>query len=61
MITPAWTEKMLEENIEFANRLKNLVLVCKHYCTKNFEAVGVIKQRIDESKYEYAREPDMNV
>ena len=53
MITPSWTVKMLEENIEFAGRLKNLVLVCKHYCTRNFESVGVIKQRIDESKYEY--------
>ncbi len=53
IITPAWTIKMLEENIEFANRLKDLILVCRHHCTKNFEAVGVIKQRIDESKYEY--------
>ena len=53
MITPAWTVKMLEENLQFAGRVKNLVLVCRHHCTKNFEAVGVIKQRIDESKYEY--------
>ena len=53
MVTPTWTIKMLEENLEFANRLKNLVLICKHNCTRNFEAVGVIKQRIDESKYEY--------
>ncbi|MBP5278930.1 MAG: PqqD family protein [Erysipelotrichaceae bacterium] len=53
MISPCWNEKMLEENLEFASSLKNLVLVCLHRCTMNFTAVGVIKQRIDESKYEY--------
>lgn len=47
MITPSWTKKMLEQNLEIAKQLIPHILVCRLHCTISDNAVEVIREQID--------------
>lgn len=47
MISPAWTAEMMEKNLEFSEKLVDLIQVWNLYCTKNEGAVYAIKEMID--------------
>ena len=52
MISPAWTEKQLEANLEFAGKIAEKSQVYYLKCTKNPSAVEPIKARIDQMEAE---------
>ena len=47
LITPVWTEDMLDMNLDFTDRLLPHILVCRLHCSISDEAVYTIKNRID--------------
>lgn len=47
LITPSWTEDMLDMNLDFTDRLLPHILVCRLHCSISDEAVYTIKNRID--------------
>ena len=48
MISPAWTERQLSENLFFAGEIADRVPVLHLLCTKNFSAACVMKNTIDQ-------------
>ena len=48
MISPAWTERQLSENLFFAGEIADRVPVLHLLCTKNASAACVIKNTIDQ-------------
>jgi hypothetical protein len=58
LISPDWTIPMLEQNLAFAERIARLVPVMRLLCTKDTEAVDVIKAAIDgKAAYHRQLEP----
>jgi len=47
LISPTWTEEMLDFNIHFTNQLSVLVPIFHLLCTKDPSAVALMKQEID--------------
>ena len=47
LITPSWTEELLETNLKIIEQILPHILVCRLYCTKEPDAVRTIKERID--------------
>ena len=47
MISPVWKEEMLEKNLAFAEKIAEKVPILQLFCTKEPEAVKVIKREID--------------
>lgn len=47
LITPSWTERMLEQNLRTVEKLLPDILVCRLRCTVNDTAVSVMRNRID--------------
>lgn len=47
LISPAWTEALLEKNLRFVAELAPHILICRLHCTKTPEAAGTAKQAID--------------
>lgn len=52
MISPAWTELLLSQNLEFAEKLSDLIPVLHLSCTKNPSAVYTIQHVIDRLEAE---------
>lgn len=48
MISPAWTERQLSENLFFAGEIADRVPVLHLLCTKNASAACVMKNAIDQ-------------
>ena len=48
MISPAWTERQLSENLFFAGEIADRVPVLHLLCTKNASAACVMKNTIDQ-------------
>ena len=48
MISPAWTERQLSENLFFAEGIADRVPVLHLLCTKNASAACVMKNAIDQ-------------
>ncbi len=48
LITPSWTEEMLEQNLRALEKLLPGILVCRLHCTKNDTAAVVMRSRIDD-------------
>ena len=48
MISPAWTERQLSENLFFAGEIADRVPVLHLFCTKNTSAACVMKNTIDQ-------------
>lgn len=48
MISPAWTERQLSENLFFAGEIADRVPVLHLLCTKNSSAACVMKNTIDQ-------------
>ena len=47
LITPTWTENMLDTNLNFIDKLLPHILVCRLHCSISDEAVYAVKKRID--------------
>ncbi len=47
MISPAWTEEMLKQNLNFAEKAVPRIFTSKLYCTPEPEAAVLIKKAID--------------
>lgn len=47
LISPSWTEEMLDTNLKNIEQILPHILVCRLHCTKDKEAVMTIKDRID--------------
>ncbi len=47
LITPSWTEDMLDANLRLVERLIPHILVCRLHCTAREEAARVIRAHID--------------
>ncbi len=47
LISPAWTEKLLQKNLHLVEALAPHILICRLYCTKTPKAVEAAKQAID--------------
>ena len=52
LISPTWTEEMLDFNIHFTNELSTLVPIFHLLCTKDPSAAVVMKQHIDNISLE---------
>lgn len=50
MITPMWTAKLAEQNLDYAKGLLSQIMVCKLECTKEDSAAETIKHWIDTEK-----------
>lgn len=48
LISPTWTEKMLQQNLEFAKQLTPRIFTAKLLCTRSPEAAVVMKKAIDD-------------
>lgn len=47
LISPAWTDEQLSQNIDFSTELTGLIPVCRLKCTKNPSAAKIMKEWID--------------
>lgn len=48
MISPAWTEEQLTQNIRFCEKLCPLVPMFRLYCTRDIQAAQLIKSAVDD-------------
>lgn len=55
MISPVWTEELLDMNLNFSQKLTKLIPVWHLLCTKNLSAVTTIKKEIDQ--WEFSDKP----
>lgn len=48
MISPAWTEKQVDDSLLFAEKLSDRILIRQLYCTQEPSAAAVMKEYIDK-------------
>lgn len=48
MISPAWTEKQVDDSLLFAEKLSDRIPICQLYCTQEPSAAAVMKEYIDK-------------
>lgn len=48
LISPSWTEKLLQKNLRFVAELAPHILICRLYCTKTPEAAETARKTIDD-------------
>ena len=48
LISPSWTRKLWEKNLELVKELTEHILVCRLHCTKETDAAVLMKERIDD-------------
>ena len=48
LISPSWTKKQWEANMDIVEQITKDIFICKLYCTKEKNAVEVMKKKLDE-------------
>lgn len=48
LISPTWTPQMLSANLDLVDELADRIYIARLHCTKNFSAVDVMKEGIDD-------------
>lgn len=48
LVSPSWSEKLLQKNLDFAENIVNKTYICMFHCTKEPEAASDMKNTIDK-------------